>query len=119
MPLPPSAADWIRLKRLRNTTGYSNTIAANKDVLNKVTRGNPFNPDTYQSRAVGSSKTRREASKWTDFVASQHENYIQKSANYSYTEHRVFTGTKHTITRLCTCVTTTLGNKSTKCAKCM
>ena len=119
MPLPPSAADWIRLKRLRNTSRYSTTIAANKDVINKITAGDPFNPETGQSRVVGSSKTRRTASTWTDFIASHHENYQHKSVNYSYTTPRAFTGTKHTITKLCTCVTTTLAPKSAGCPKCV
>ena len=119
MPLPPIAADWIRLKRLRNTSRYSTTIAANKDVIHKATRGNSFNPETDQSRVVGSSKTRRAASTWIDFIASHHENYQHKSVNYSYTTAHAFTGTKHTITKLCKCVTTTLGPKSTGCTKCM
>ena len=118
MPLPPSAADWIRVKRLRTSTGYANNIAAKKDIINKVTAANPFNPETHQSRVVGSSKTRREASKWTDFVASQHETTVQKSVNYQYSAPAVFAGTQLKVTKLCTCVTTTLAPKSTGCIKC-
>jgi len=118
MPLPPSAADWIRVKRLRAATGYANTMASKKDTLNKVTAANPFHPETQQSRVVGSSKTRREASKWTDFVASQSETTVQKSVNYKYSAPAVFTGTQLKVTTLCSCVTTTLAPKSTGCIKC-
>lgn len=118
MPLPPSAADWTRIKRIRQSTAYANTIAANKDVINTVTAANPFHPETQQSRVVGSSKTRREASKWVDFVASQNESFVQKSVNYQYSAPSAFTGTRFVVTNLCDCVTTTLAPKTTGCIKC-
>ena len=67
MPLSASAADFTRLQRLRGARNY---VSQKKDIINKVTAGNPFNPETLESRTVGSSRIRRESSKWTDFVAS-------------------------------------------------
>jgi hypothetical protein len=106
------------MKKLKNVTRYSTTVSSNEDIINRVTHGIPYNPATNVYRVVGSSKTRREASKWIDFVASQTENTLQKSVNYEYSAPGVFTGTRITSTKLCTCVTTTLNPKRTPCVKC-
>jgi hypothetical protein len=120
MPLPLSAGDWIRLKRLRGARTYATDISQKKDILNKVTAANPFNPETDQSRVVGSSKTRREASKWTDYKASQVEAYVTKASNYNLVNPPTgsFTGTQLSVTRLCNCTKTVLNPKSTGCIKC-
>ena len=74
MPLMSmSSADWIRLKRLKGGSQY--TEQPGKDIVNvslKVTPPFPF----PVRRDVGSSNTRRETSKWIDFVASQSADYI-------------------------------------------
>ena len=116
MPLPASAADWTRYKRLKGAKNYATTISQNNDVINNVTAGNPFNPETLQSRVVGSSKTRREASKWIDFIGSQHETFVRRSVNYQYSVP--FTGTRLNVDKLCTCQTNVLNPKSTGCIKC-
>ena len=73
MPLPLSAADWIRLKRLKGGSQY--TEQPDKDVINVSLKASPPFPFPVR-RDVGSSKTRRETSKWIDFVASQSADYI-------------------------------------------
>jgi hypothetical protein len=110
-----SSSDWTRIQRLRQAKTYATTIAENKDVINKVTRGNPFNPQTDISRAVGSSKTRRDASRWTDFVASQHETYTLKSSGYTYTTPGSFVGTRNRHVTLCSCTTAIVNSKRTGC----
>jgi len=115
MPLSASAGDWTRLKRLHGAKTYATTIVQNTDILNTVTLANPFNPETLQSRVVGSSKTRREVSKWTDYVASQNETYLQKNVDY---QNSPFVGTRIRQTRLCSCITTVLDPRSTGCINC-
>ena len=114
MPLPASAADWTRFKRLRGSNTYATTLANKTDVINHVTAGNPFNHQTHQSRVVGSSRTRREASKWIDYVGSQHETFITRSVNYQSAP----TGTQLSVTRLCSCQTSVLGPRTSGCNKC-
>lgn len=84
MPLPPSAADWIRFKKLsasRLSVPYS--LLYNRDITNVQS------PDACvsgcQSRAgirrdqdaiVGTGKTRREASKWIDYIAANRTDFV-------------------------------------------
>jgi len=110
-----SVSDWTRIQRLRQARTYATTVATNEDVTNVTTRGNPFNPETGISRVVGSSKTRRDASRWTDFVASQDQTYTLKSSNYTYTTPGAFTGTRTRLVKLCNCATTILNSKVVGC----
>lgn len=89
MPLPPSAADWTRFKRLMGAgrAGLEIDVRYNTDMLNLITPPS-CSPSACQTREgirrdhdqiVGSSKTRREASKWTDFVAFQGVDFVTVS----------------------------------------
>ena len=75
-----SAADWVRIQRLKSSVNYVKNdidLVANTDLRNVVSpHSDPFNPETKISRVVGSSKTRRETSKWTDYIASVNADYI-------------------------------------------
>jgi hypothetical protein len=80
MPLPPSASDWTRFQKLKQSVGYN--YEATDRIVNLVT---PSGCTPCSSRAgirrdqdpiVGSTKTRREASKWIDFVASQQADFV-------------------------------------------
>ena len=114
MPMSMSSADWTRIQRLKQARGYAIAIAAKEDVLNVAIRGNPFNPETKISRVVGSSRTRRDASRWTDYLASQHQTYTLKSSSYQGT----FIGTRNTLVSLnCNCGVITNGNTSVLDAK--
>jgi hypothetical protein len=87
MPLPPSAADWIRFKKLsasRLSVPYS--IYFNLDITNVRSPGACVS--SCQSRAgirrdqdftVGTGKTRREASKWTDYIAANRTDFVTVS----------------------------------------
>jgi hypothetical protein len=79
MPLPLSAGDWIRIQRLKNAVPYGGSIdlVKNTDLSSVVSpQSNPFVPPLLKSRVVGSSKIRREASKWIDYVAARHTDYV-------------------------------------------
>jgi hypothetical protein len=82
MPLPPSASDWTRFQKLRQSLTYENVIQSGIDIVGVVT---PAGCTPCSSRAgirrdqdaiAGSSKTRREASKWIDFIASRQADFI-------------------------------------------
>ena len=116
-----SAADWVRIKRLRGATNYvtdktSNlTFAAHADTDGIVSPpgcsvGNvgPIRR-TDNSRIVGSSRIRREASKWIDYRASQVQDYtLYKEATQCAT---CGLGSFVTRTTLCNCTTARLPTK--------
>lgn len=124
-----SAGDWIRLQRLRGAraNGYSNAFTSgvltstsaifNKDVVPPQPDQVPINNTNgaiYVYPVVGTSKIRRAASNWTDYVASQTADYILSS-------QAATTGTsvKNVQTKLCNCVEpTVLATKKGICTKC-
>lgn len=84
-----SAGDWIRLKRLqgaRNTIYYTNSVNSpplveyNKDITNSTLRLEPESGRRVYTE-FGTSKIRRPASSWTDFVASQKSDYVLETQN--------------------------------------
>jgi len=83
MPMPASASDWTRFKRLVGTrrAGEAIDVVGNIDVQSPPrlisSARDGFRPD--QDRYGGLGRTRREASKWTDYVASQQANFITVS----------------------------------------
>lgn len=87
MPLPPSASDWTRFKKLNSAVGYNTQVTYNLDIRGVITPGACAPSDcqsrgsirTDRDRITGSSRTRREASKWIDFVASQRTDFITVS----------------------------------------
>ena len=87
MPLSLSSGDWIRIQRLKSAKGYgiptTGVLATNEDVVNVASLSNPISPPTLQTRVVGSSKTRRENSKWIDYMASHRCDYTLKSKTSS------------------------------------
>ena len=81
--MPPSASDWTRFKRLvgAGRAGLAIDVVTNTDVQSPQrlisSARDGFRPD--QDRYGGLGRTRREASKWTDFVASQQADFITVS----------------------------------------
>ena len=119
-----SAGDWVRLQRLRQNRSYyasSQTTLANSVVgSNKDIAPVPFaqfdqhlNGAVNVFSVVGTSKIRRTASNWIDFVASQTADYVLPS-------QASIDGTsiKNTRTTLCNCVSTTVITKTGACMKC-
>jgi hypothetical protein len=89
MPLPPSAADWTRFQKLRGAFTYGTPGAAgaidlvNNSDLNNVQTPPGCNPCTSRAgtrrdldRIAGTSKTRREASKWIDYKAAAQFDFV-------------------------------------------
>lgn len=131
-PRSMSASDWIRIKRLQGArqNGYSN--ASTTGLLSASYQGtvNPnFNKDIAPPQnsqdeihnksainvfpVVGTSKIRRPASNWTDYVASQTGDYILRSQNAVNT-----TSIKRTNVKICSCTSTTVSTKTGICTKC-
>lgn len=112
MPLPLSAGDMTRLRRIRGGSRYQDE--KEKDITNVVLPSSGVLPFPIR-RDVGSSKTRREASKWIDFVASQSADYVlQRETGACATEHVL-----HVVK--CNCEATAgsvLSPKVTGCIKC-
>lgn len=119
-----SAGDWVRLQRLRHNRAYyvnSQTTVANSVVgSNKdIAAPPPGQFDQHLNGAVnvfsvvGSSKIRRTASNWIDFVASQTADYVLPS-------QAAINGTaiRNTQTRLCSCTATVVATKVGPCTAC-
>lgn len=110
-----SAGDWTRIQRLRQNRTYATTLASNKDIA-----PTPF-PQFSQHLStainvfdvIGTSKIRRPASSWTDYVASQTADFILSSQTAT-----TGTAVKNTVTKLCDCSSTTLTTKTGNCTKC-
>lgn len=122
-----SAGDWVRLKRLRGArqNGYSNgstsgLLTASSAIYNKDIVPPSFAQQHYLKGAInvfsttGTSKIRRTASSWTDFVASQTADYVLTS-QASTTSPSV----TNTVTKVCDCSTPTYSVKKLGiCTKC-
>lgn len=127
MPMSLSAGDWTRIQKLKSVRGYSNEIAVNKDVLNRVSKDLPFTSTlpNSSSRVVGSSKTRRESSKYIDYLASQKQSYLVQNEHSSRGNATSGFGIQNSIVSLgCNCGSITgqnknvLPTKNTGCLKC-
>ena len=125
MPMPPSASDWTRFKRLYGA-GYqqlrNDFFNRGADITNIATPPSCASPGGCSVRAgvrrdqdqvVGSSKIRREASKWTDTVAAWNTDIITVS-EHAGAPFGSF-GRQLTRTQLCsgagTCTVSTLPTK--------
>lgn len=128
-----SASDWIRMKRLKGARENGYTNGSTNGLLSSLnTSGNPnqiFNkdvapPQTNQDEihnksainvfpVVGTSKIRRPASNWTDYVASQTADYVLSSQNSINA-----TSVKNTVVKVCSCISTPLSTKTGICTKC-
>lgn len=127
MPMSLSAGDWTRIQKLKSVRGYSNEITAKKDIINRVSQDVPYSSTlpNSSSRVVGSSKTRRESSKYIDYVASQKQSYVVQNEQSSRGNATTGFGIQNSIVLLgCNCGNITGQNKNvlpaknTGCAKC-
>uniref|UniRef100_A0A6C0AII4 Uncharacterized protein n=1 Tax=viral metagenome TaxID=1070528 RepID=A0A6C0AII4_9ZZZZ len=109
-----SAGEWTRIQRLRGATTYvSVNLATNEDI---APPGNPqlgYSQAMLISKVVGTSKIRRPASSWTDFMASQKLTYITRAENPTNPNAKSLT-----LNTLCSCTTTPITVKTTGCTKC-
>jgi hypothetical protein len=108
--MPLSAGDWIRIKRVQSARNYNTVLSSKKDITNVAT---PAIPNTNRSHVVGSSRTRRESSKWTDYVASRAQGYVLTSEVFNTTTNLNTGATRNTLVRVnCNCGTITGANSS-------
>jgi len=111
-----SAGDWVRLKRLRGAKTYNSVnLTTNKDIVPPS-----FPQQYYLGGAInvfsttGTSKIRRTASNYTDYIASQTADYVLTS-QASNTNPSV----TNSVTKLCDCATPTYSVKKLGiCTKC-
>jgi hypothetical protein len=91
------ASDWVRLKRLQGARNYQSDKPG--DITNPAPRLQPESGRRVYTE-FGTSKIRRPASNYTDFIASQTSDFVLESTDSS-------TGAKIlTQTRICDCSTT-------------
>jgi hypothetical protein len=107
-----SAGDWTRLQRIRGAKTYSTVnLATDKDIAPTTNRQLPYNPSTLIKPVVGTSRIRRTASQWSDYVASQTADFVT-SANTG------LNGNALSVTRLCDCSTVALPVRLADCKRC-
>ena len=128
MPLPPSAADWTRFQKLKRAFTYGSPGSPGAiDLVNNTDMNNVQTPagcTPCSSRAgvrrdldrvAGSSKTRREASKWVDFKAAAQADFVTVRARPALNGFGDF-GREQVRTQLCgsgvPCVTSILRSRS-------
>jgi len=111
-----SAGDWVRLKRLRGAKTYNSVnLTTNKDIVP------PQVPQQYYIggainvfSTTGTSKIRRTASNYTDYIASQTADYVLTS-QASTTSPSV----SNVLTKLCNCASPSYSVKKVGiCTKC-
>jgi hypothetical protein len=122
-----SAGDWIRLQRLKGarSNGYSNAstngvLTSTSPIFNKdVAPPNSAQFLVHNNSAisvfevVGTSKIRRPASNWTDYIASQTADFVLSGRSTLNA-----TSVTNTVTKICNCTSTTLSTKTGICTKC-
>jgi hypothetical protein len=110
-PRGMSASDYTRIRRLQAMVEYGNEVRDNVDVTNPT-------PNSGYDNGYGKSKTRRSASDWTAFRASQTADYVVTKDVRQPGEGK--TNTAYTL--LCNCpngpVISNIMNKSEICVKC-
>lgn len=107
-----SAGDWTRLQRIRGAKTYATVnLATNKDIAPTTNRQLPYNPSTLIKPVVGTSRIRRTASQWSDYVASQ-------TADFVTSKNTGLNGNALSVTRLCDCSTAALPVRLANCARC-
>jgi len=110
-PRRMDAGDWIRIKRLQGGRTYLTKQVSDADMINP-----PPRLETGTNRNVytefGTSKIRRPASNYTDYVASQTVDYILESGGPGPVNKRLVAH------KLCTCVTTDPVKHNGLCVKC-
>jgi len=110
-PRSLSAGDWVRLKRLGGAKYYATSVATNADVTNPSPRLETHKGARHVYTEFGTSNTRRPASNWIDYKASQTADYVLESIGTNY--EKVLTAKK-----VCTCDTTNPVKHNGLCVTC-
>jgi hypothetical protein len=118
-----SAGDWVRLQRLRGARSYAPSnplieptpdLVDNTDIAPKPAPQLSYSPGMGVFKVVGTSKTRRTASQWSDFVASQRADFVT-------TSQAATTGVAvtETVTKVCNCSSDPMPMKDITCKRCV
>lgn len=102
-----SAGDWIRIKRLNGAKQYQTDKP--DDIAPTMSAQLPYNKAMLIAPVVGTSRIRRAASSWTDYIASQTADYVIESG---VAGTKTLTGVK-----VCNCTTFSV-NKVGACVTC-
>lgn len=106
-----SAADWTRLKRLRGQILDTSVVDTEKPTTQQL----PYLLPIHSYKTVGTSKIRRPASNWIDFVASQKADYV---VPYVWQNASPSSSSNLAFIKLCDCSTNLLPVKNAGCTKC-
>lgn len=103
MPMSLSAADWTRLQRREAGNRYVVDATKAREVDPNAPRVLPSGTALLMPRDVGGSKTRRSVEDYTNYIASQRDDFILRSqGNGLSTENGNNTGAaKLTLNRIC------------------
>jgi hypothetical protein len=104
-----SAGDRVRLKRLRGQVIDATVVDGIKPTADQL----PYSLPIHVYKTVGTSKIRRPASNWVDYIASQKADFVLSSQAKINA-----TSVKNTVTKLCDCTTSNLTTKQGICTKC-
>ena len=104
-----SAGDWVRLQRLKGARNFQ----ADKpgDITNPSARSEPETGRRVYTE-FGTSKIRRPASNYTDYVASQTADYVLENINSTLIARSL------TIHKICTCDTSSAITHNGLCISC-
>ena len=124
-----SAGDWIRLQRLRGSRGFNNNnpnktidpdYPKDKDITNSSIRSEPESGRRVYTE-FGTSKIRRPASGYTDYIAFQTADYVVETTVGTCGDGRyASSGVERSLTikMLCTCSISSAIKHNGPCAKC-
>ena len=101
--MPMSAADWTRLQRRNAGNNYVVDAMKSREVNPTASNVSPAGTALLNPRDVGGPKTRRTAEEYTNYVASQRDDFILYSqGSQAPNENGLNTGAvKKTLTRVC------------------
>jgi hypothetical protein len=118
MPMSMSAADWTRMQRRRAGIRYVDEDTAGK-IVAPVAFPAILNVRT-DLRDIGTSKSRKTAGDWTNYVAGELEDYVLKSQGSGRVgetgENNDYTTQK--VNRICSCTSVIRLPKQGICGKC-
>jgi hypothetical protein len=102
-----SAGDWVRLKRLSGARTFTTDVTINPSPRTEVETGRRVYTE------FGTSKIRRPASNWTDYIASQTVDYVLETPAGSCGTEKALT-----VHKICTCDTSSAIKHSGLCITC-
>jgi hypothetical protein len=107
-----SAGDWTRLQRVRGAKTYVTVnLTTNKDIAPTPVAQTPYTLSSLIKPVIGTGTTRRPASMWTDYRASQTGDFVTRA-------NTGLNGFALSVTKLCSCTKTSLTTRRANCAKC-